>query len=346
MIRFGMHCNLLVPDLLWPERELRDIYRDLKLPALERLLAKGRRRHADARSTEAWLCEHFAVERQADWPVAPLTLLADGGEPGAHYWLRADPVHLKLEGSRLMLADSGVFAISQQEADSLTDTLNAHFAGDGLTFDPLRPDRWYVRTDQAPALETTALPEVAGKSVDALLPRGADAPSWRARFNDVQMLLHGHAVNIERENAGRLPVNSVWFWGGGTMPSALSAPFHTVWSKDALALGLAKAARLAARDLPAGAAQLLRGSPSEGINLVLLDGLRAAAQFGDADGWRARLHQIERDWFAPLSQALLQGRIGMVSVHALGPEGVLSSETTRGDLRRFWRRVKPLADYQ
>ena len=67
-------------------------------------------------------------------------------------------------------------------------------------------------------------------------------------------------------------------------------------------------------------------------------------QYSDADDWRNALERLERDWFAPLLAALAQGRIGMVSVHTLGPEHVHSSEVTRGDLRRFWRRVKPLAD--
>jgi hypothetical protein len=125
-----MHCQLLIPDLFWPEREFRDIYSALDTPALERLLGKGRRRQAQTASVEAWLCEQFSVERQQDWPIAPYCLLADGGEPGGHHWLRADPVLLKLEGGRLVLADSGAFSISQQEADSLTDSLNAHFSAD------------------------------------------------------------------------------------------------------------------------------------------------------------------------------------------------------------------------
>ena len=340
-----MHCHLLVPDLFWPQREFRDIYRELPLPALARLLARGRRTHAEAGSAEAWLCEQFSVDRRGDWPVAPYCLLADGGEPRTHHWLRADPVHLKLEGNRIVLADSALFSLSQQEADNITDSLNAHFSRDGLTFYPLRPERWYLRAEAAPALETTALPEAAGRSVDALLPRGGDATCWRGRLNEVQMLLHEHAVNVARENAGQMQINGVWLWGGGKLQDAVSAPFSAVWSKDALALGLARAAKIAARALPADAADLLRASASEGVNLVLLDGLRAAAQYSDAHGWRKSMEQLERDWFAPLLHALLQGRIGMVSVHALGPEGVLSAETTRGDLRRFWRRVKPLAEF-
>lgn len=349
MINFGMHCQLLIPDLFWPEREFRDIYRALATPALAQLLSKGRR-HAEfaptaAESAEAWLCGQFGIDRQADWPIAPYSLLADGGEPGGHHWLRADPVHLKLEGGGLVLADSGTFSISQQEAEDLTDSLNAHFGADGLTFYPLRPDRWYLRPETVPALETTELALAAGRNIDSLLPRGGDAQIWRARLNDVQMLLHGHAVNEARERAGLAPINSVWPWGGGTLADAVPAPFDALWSQDPFAAGLAQAAHIAAHDLSAGAAGLLRASAGAGVKLILLDQLRGAAQYGDAHGWREALLRLERDWFAPLLAALQQERIGMLSLIALGPEGVVSSEVTRGDLRRFWRRVKPLAEF-
>ena len=347
MINFGMHCHLLLPDLLWPERNFPDIYRELAAAALERLLAKGRRlaAHAAPDSAEAWLCEHFGANKQGDWPVAPYSLLADGGEPGKHHWLRADPVHLKLEGNRLMLADSSMFSLSQQEAESLAGSINAHFSGDGLILYPLRPERWYLRMAQPPALETTALARASGRSIDGLLPRGADAAVWRARLNDVQMLLHAHAVNERRESRGELAVNSLWLWGGGSMPDAAAAPFNTVWCKNPFATGLAQAARIAARPLPESAAELLRAGADAGVNLILLEELCSPAQYGDTHAWREALQRLERDWFAPLLEALREERIGMLSLHALGPEGALSVEVTRGDLRRFWRRVKPLVAY-
>ncbi len=344
MIRFGMHCHLLLPDLFWPERERREIYGELELPALELLLAKGRQRGGEGGTLESWLCGQFGVEKNADWPIAPYSLLADGGEPGAQHWLRADPVHLKLEGNRLVLADSGMFAIAQQEAESLAESLNAHFAAEGLSFHPLRPSRWYLRCEAAPALETTELPQAAGRSIDKLLPRGVDSVRWRARMNEWQMLLHEHAVNVEREQAGQLAVNSVWIWGGGALQGAPSAPYHAVWAANSVAIGLARAAHLAANELPDDALALLRASAEEGVALIVLDRLRAAAQYGDTHTWREGLKELERRWFAPLVQALKQSRIGMLTLHALGSEDEFCVEVTRGDLRRFWRRARPLED--
>src|SRR5512141_1007292 len=102
----NMHCTLLVPDLLLPPEPNGTPYRDLHLPALTRLLARGRCTTLGAPGMEAWLCGAFGVERQHDWPVAPLTLAADGGDPGDAYWLRCDPVHLRTQRSQLLLTDS------------------------------------------------------------------------------------------------------------------------------------------------------------------------------------------------------------------------------------------------
>ena len=52
---------------------------------------------------------------------------------------------------------------------------------------------------------------------------------------------------------------------------------------------------------------------------------------------------LEAHWCAPLLAALRAGRIGMLTLHA--PESGVSFETVRGDLRRFWRRPRPLAAY-
>jgi hypothetical protein len=97
--------------------------------------------------------------------------------------------------------------------------------------------------------------------------------------------------------------------------------------------------------LPETAAQWLRASPSDGRELMVLAGLRAAAAVGDAGAWRERLAALERDWFAPLLDALRRERLGMVTLHAIGRDGTIAAETTRQDLRYFWRRSKPLARY-
>jgi hypothetical protein len=72
----------------------------------------------------------------------------------------------------------------------------------------------------------------------------------------------------------------------------------------------------------------------------VLDVLRAPLALGDEAVFASRLEDLEAKWFAPLLAALRAGRIGMLTLRA--PDAGASVETIRGDLRRFWKRAKPL----
>jgi hypothetical protein len=340
-----MHCHLLIPYLIPPTSGDDPALRGLALPALETLLARGREQVSSACAMDAWLCRAFNVVQQHDWPVAPLTLLADGGEPGTHYWLRADPVHLQLMRDRVILVDSNAFTLSRDEADQLADALNRHFQSDGMIFYPLLPERWYVRLAAPADMRTHALADAAGKHIDAFLPAGLDGMRWHTLINEIQMLLHNHPVNEAREARGDVPVNGVWLWGGGTLPSNVASPFSGVWADEALARGLSRAAQSPCSALPASATEWLATAANGAEHLIVLDSLRGPAQYGDVHGWREGAERLERDWFAPLMGMLKQGRLARVSIAAVDGEHYREFTVARGELWKFWRGKKPLTGY-
>jgi hypothetical protein len=337
-----MHCHILVPGFGWHADEAAAVLDGLAAGALETLIARGRRVRAPALGAERWLLERFGVERQHDWPAAPLRLLADGGLPGAQAWLCADPVHLGFEQNRLVLADSTQFRLAPDEAEAFAASLNSHF-GDVLTIHVHQPERWYARLDSCPEIETTPLGSARGRGVETLLPRGPEAMRWQALTNEIQMLLHGHMLNTAREARGELPVNSVWLWGGGRQPQCSARPFQFVAAADPLARGLAQACGAQSGGVAANAQAWLSEAGRTGVALVVLDALAAAADYGRADAWREALVRLESEWFAPLHAALKARRLGMLTLHFLGPEHTLDVEVTDADLRRFWRRRRPLA---
>jgi len=330
-----MHCELVVPALFAGHEVPR-------LPALELLLARGRTRRGEPVSLERWLARAFGLEEHPV-PAGAISLLATGGIPervaGDSCWLRADPVHLRVEHDRLTLIPGAGFSVSREEADALTHSLNQHFGGE-LEFVVVAPDCWCVRAAGDAALEVPSPLEVAGGEVDANLPRGPDAARWRARMNEVQMAFHDHQVNRERERQGAPPVNSVWFWGAGRLPPAARGPWQSVSANEPVAAGLGRLAAMRQRALPAEASSWLERSPEEGRHLLVLDGLRGALALGGAESHASRLAALEAHWFGPLLEALRGGRVGMLTVHA--PDAGIASETVRGDLRRFWRRARPL----
>src|SRR5258707_5742377 len=328
-----MHFRLFIPDFFSPEGEDSGD----RLVAAETLFAKGRRRRLAASSREAWLFERFAVPKQRDWPVAPYTLLADGGAPERDFWLRADPVHLRLGRDTLTFADSAAFEVSRAEAEALVETLNRHFA-DAMLFYPVQPARWYVRLRETPDMRTTPPSAAREKTIEGNLPSGPDAMRFHALMNEAQMLLHEHPVNAGREARRQPALNSVWFWGGGVTVAAKDRPFSTVVGDDPLARGLALAAEIPVRPLPKDAGSVLAALGDEGLALVVLDAAREAQL-------RARRAALERDWFGPLLAALRSGRIGMLTLQLCGADSLLEVETVRSDLRYFWRRRKPLSAY-
>lgn len=313
-----MHCSLFIPDFFSSE----SVAPANRLAAAETLIAKGRRKHAAPITPEAWLFGRFGAQKQRDWPVAPYTLLADGGSPGSVYWMRADPVNLSV-GQDGLAFDGAALDVSRYEAEALVAALNRHF-GEALAFDAPHPERWYVKFPAAPELLTTSPAAARRTAIRDKLPSGGDAMRFRALMNEVQMLLHEHPVNAAREARGVPPVNSLWFWGGGALARPAVRPFSIVLAEDPLARGLALAA-----GLPVGTA--LSALPDEGKALIVVDAPRNPA--------------LERDWFAPLLAALEDGRIGMLSLYLGGQDSLLEVETVRSDLRYFWRTRKPLHSY-
>lgn len=279
--------------------------------SLELLVARGRRSKTSPQSLERWLQHAFGLEGRL--PAGALSLLGAGEAPGDAIWARADPLHMQAMRDRIVVAPASV---PREEADALCQAVNAHFAG-AMELRALDGSRWCARLEREI--------DVGDEPPLAIGGREATQRAGDVLLTEIQMLLHAHPVNEAREARGEPPVNSVWFWGAGRLPPKTQCRWNSVTSGDPLALGLARHSGVTARLLPSGAAQWL--ASDEGRHLAILDPDES----------------LEGSWFAPLGSALRQGTIGMLTLHI--PDAGLSFETIRGDLRRFWRRPKPLESY-
>jgi hypothetical protein len=155
------------------------------------------------------------------------------------------------------------------------------------------------------------------------------------------MLLHAHPVNEAREVRNQATINSVWLWGGGIKPSPHVAQFGSVWSTDILALALAQITGVPSHPQP-DLSVLLKSANVEGNSLAALPQLRTVALRGNFDGWCSELIGLERDWFAPLLEALRQRRLAGVTLIALGAKRCLTCAVGGADLWKFWRPLRPL----
>lgn len=342
-----MQVHLVLPGLLWPGKALHDTAFDLELPALARLLGRGRITWQPPLPVETWLCREFRIHADEP-PAAALRLLGEGGSPDNDCWLCADSRHLRFEQGRLTLAGDEL-GITETEMRQIVAAVTAHLAAHLPGFAEFVAGREigkghaYLRLKRAPQIITTPLSAAVGRSLQPALPRGPEAALWRRLANELQMLLHALALNREREALGLPSLNTLWFWGAGSLPvRAANAENHydAVLSDNALLKGISAWAGISRRDLPESAGEL----PRLGRTLLFEEQLLLPAQELDAHAWRTSLARIERDWLAPLAAALSSGSIESLRLSALGEEAGLDLRVRRSDLMKFWRR--PVALHQ
>ncbi|MEO8631694.1 MAG: hypothetical protein ABI612_26905 [Betaproteobacteria bacterium] len=303
-------------------------------PGLHRLLRRAGTPDILDLDIDAAVLDAFGVVRQRDWPVAPITCLADGGDPGQRFWLRADPVHLRAERDALVLADARLFDVTPQAAQAFVASLNNHFNADGLQFFALTPNRWYVTAEPAPDLQTQSLNAAAGRNVDQFLPTGRDGLTWHRTFNEIQMLFHEHAVNQAREGSAELPINSVWLWGGGVLP-AIGSSFAGVWATNPIARGSAIASSTPLEAVPNHASAWLQ-SAKPGDHLLMLD------DAADAGATRAaELQRLDALWLTPLLDAVSRGQLDRLALHIADEAQTLRFTLNAGDRWKFWHAWRP-----
>ncbi len=329
-----MKYHLVVPDLFLPQEIAADACAGLRLPMLEKLLARAQSAPLPIDNLETCLCEAFGVEGQA---IAPVTLLADGMQPGAAYWLRTDPVHIQMQRDQMVLQAD--VPINADEAAQLCASLNTHFTAEGLHFFAPHPQRWYLRLDNAPDMVTRPVAQVAGKNIRAFMPHGPDALRWLGVFNEIQMLFFEHAVNQAREARGESAINSVWLWGGGSAAGQLARPYSRVCGDSPLAAAFAQAAGIPL------AADEFTVAGNDGDVLFVWEGLRSALQQGDLHAWRVSVQRFEQVCVAPLWAALRAGRITQLTLDVLGAGGARHFELTRSAAWKLWRLPKSLMRY-
>ena len=305
----------------------------LALPAASALacvLSKASVRQLDL-PLEAVVCAQHGLVPKPDYPIAAIAANADGLAVDDAYWLRADPVHLLLQRDSFSLSEPVPLQLEREHAELIVTGLNQHFGQDGMTFCIGHSGAWYLRLMQMPEIQTT-LPSVAmDRNIYQFMPQGAAASAWISYLNEIQMLLHDHSINIERESRHQAPVNSVWLSGGGFMPQALppESGVDRFIANSPLYHGLAKWSGLAVEPAGQPLPKILQHIDSKLHVRLELPGQ----------------HLSDDVSFDVLWEALRAGKIEQLTLNLGCYEKTLAVTIRPVDTYKFWRTSKPIAAY-
>ena len=167
----------------------------------------------------------------ASWPIAALHRQADSGDAGISQWLFADPIHLQMEmrDARIMAWDN--LDVSSAEQKAIQTALESVFMDAGFELCSASDGRFLLRAASVTFLpDFTPAPDVLGCPLSEHLT--ADR-KWSALFNECQIILYNHPLNVERQRHGRASINGLWFWGQGTLPAVVYHGFSRIESQAA-----------------------------------------------------------------------------------------------------------------
>jgi hypothetical protein len=281
--------------------------------AVARWLARGRvARNDGAQELVTRVCNALGRRAPSDG-LAALRYCGHYGAPPAGWIAGADPVHFAAHLTTLSVHPLPPPSVDARELDALFETLQAALGEDyGIEFSSC--DGFGYLSSTEPFDTESLSPTAAAGMLDGRQPASALLTRLRG---EVEMLLHDHVVNREREARGEPPINGLWTWGGSTMPDIEPQALPLLVGDDPLLSGYWKASGADARRWPGRLANCL---DSEHVVVVCPEGSGAP----DA------LSQL-----GELQSLMSGGRVDVARI--VFREGQVV-DLKHSDRLRFWRR--------
>lgn len=179
-------------------------------------------------ASECWQLEqaHFSVSTAKHNAALALLLAAQQQKtsslnPDTPFWL-VELVHIAPSRDGAALIPSADLVISAEQSQALLASAQSLCEGTPFQLQPWSDTHWQLMTniDLAPTYASSAL--VSRTTVNDWWDQDARSRDWRRFVNEIQMLYFDHPVNLERQQQGHPPINSLWPVGG-LAPSAWHA---------------------------------------------------------------------------------------------------------------------------
>jgi len=248
--------------------------------------------------------------------AAALTWLGEGGAAREGTWMNISLAHFSAGLNDVHIVP--VNDIAEEQAQQLMSTLQPLLLLSGFELHHSTSGHWYLWCASVLEVNIPAIEQGFSTRNYDVLPTGRDAAPLRRLMTEIQMVLHQHSVNKQREAQGLPALNAVWLSGAGALIPATSSTLQRILSEEPYVMGLCKHINANCFPVPPNVGELLQ-SRDDDVVLVM--------QAQDAQ-------QFDSEWLLPLMHATNVGRLE--SFHLYLDHARLTLEGGRWQQLRRW----------
>jgi hypothetical protein len=215
--------DLIIPGLFdLPVDTLDPGFLEQKLPALNSFLRFARPGANDLFELEAMLSDCMGWKNNP-LPFAQAFVDQQSGE--RHQYILFRPVHLKADMHNAIVLPLQDDQTNRDDINILINDLENYFNVD-CDISAVAGGYWLMRLKQCdPPHHYPHYLSVNGRKADPYTEQSKQRLPWYRLINEMQMYLHVHEINQNRFQAGLRTINSLWFWGAGSLPQ--QSPLRT-----------------------------------------------------------------------------------------------------------------------
>ncbi|MCP4471422.1 MAG: hypothetical protein GY815_12205 [Gammaproteobacteria bacterium] len=216
--------QIILPGLFdLPLHELDTEFASNELPGLNRILGLATPRDNQAYSIDAIIQRALALESTSPG-LAMAQAFADADEDEPARLILAEAVHLRADLHSAVVIPIPKTSENVQDINNIINDLNKLFKVD-YDMSAITDGVFLLRLKgfDAPTHYPQVL-SVMGKVINPYIEQSRQILPWYRLLNEIQMFMHQHPLNAERIRQGRLPINSLWFWGAGERPAIDTRP--------------------------------------------------------------------------------------------------------------------------
>lgn len=271
---------------------------------------------------QAQLCRQLGLLEETGESL-PMAKLSGNTAAQSGTTVCAAPIHLKADRDTASLIPPQQLGLDGAETDELIASINDFLKRDGIELFRETATDWFMTGLDGQELLSFPPTFLAHRNASTFLPGGEGSGHWRRLLTEIQMLLHTHPINTARESRGKLPVNSLWFWGGAALPEKASV-VHLPTTTQAIDLQTHVFARdsfsdrlCAHLDVPCSSLDDFDSMASQSTKkVVLIDTSVIDAWLnGDEAGALEAMATVERQWIQPLIEQVELNCIKGLSIY-------------------------------